>query len=347
MRQSRFKADAPKSEEHITVFGFVIDLAHDKNPFVRLQFYADQLKDMIFVMCGMFGLCIIYAVLWCRWVLKHRHGFTVSYKTQGKCVAWFILILWFQAWAVYVISWLMWRNFLIVVPNDLYCIEDTLWIDIIYFLIPVFLGLWRGASAYHKIYEQARCKTRSATTGGKSGADDAERGDEPKPLITITSNELAYKIQDQEVEHLTNSETEVNVQNHATAVSSPNEPDQNSSPASMATQGDGILEMEFKITTQSSQHLTVGTSLSVLGKIETGDDETAASPQIEHREGTSPTMPTQFSSTSMEPKSEPQRSVPSVQGVTDIRVPSEEQNIEETDHVAWLSQELDVRLKSK
>ena len=46
---------------------------------------------------------------------------------------------------IYMYSWKIWANFLHSASDDLYCIEASTPIDVIYCLLPVLLGLWRLA----------------------------------------------------------------------------------------------------------------------------------------------------------------------------------------------------------
>lgn len=48
---------------------------------------------------------------------------------------------------IYALSWHLWRGFLGVVPESLYCVEGSAAIDAIYCVLPVCLGLWRMAWA--------------------------------------------------------------------------------------------------------------------------------------------------------------------------------------------------------
>ena len=46
---------------------------------------------------------------------------------------------------IYIAHWLIWGGLLTTVPIDMYCIEQNLYIDLIYCILPVALGLWRVA----------------------------------------------------------------------------------------------------------------------------------------------------------------------------------------------------------
>jgi hypothetical protein len=56
-------------------------------------------------------------------------------------LTWFMTIMcwWFALW--------LWQGFLASTPVDLYCIEESSFIDLIYCLLPLALGLWRAAWA--------------------------------------------------------------------------------------------------------------------------------------------------------------------------------------------------------
>jgi hypothetical protein len=42
-------------------------------------------------------------------------------------------------------SWMIWKDFLHHASDDMYCIESSTPLDVIYCLLPLFLGLWRLA----------------------------------------------------------------------------------------------------------------------------------------------------------------------------------------------------------
>jgi hypothetical protein len=44
---------------------------------------------------------------------------------------------------MYTESWTIWANFLNETPEELYCVEGSTLVDVIYGLLPVALGLWR------------------------------------------------------------------------------------------------------------------------------------------------------------------------------------------------------------
>lgn len=54
------------------------------------------------------------------------------------------LYLWLPSIAIYGCSWALWHWFLILTPDDLYCVEDSRSIDIIYCLLPFVLASWRA-----------------------------------------------------------------------------------------------------------------------------------------------------------------------------------------------------------
>ena len=57
-----------------------------------------------------------------------------------------IMYLWLPSIFVYLLTWHLWYEFLILTPDDLYCVEDSKSVDIIYYLMPVFLALWRAVA---------------------------------------------------------------------------------------------------------------------------------------------------------------------------------------------------------
>ncbi|PMD13468.1 hypothetical protein NA56DRAFT_423022 [Hyaloscypha hepaticicola] len=64
-----------------------------------------------------------------------------NYKSSMACVLMSFLTL----QGVFMYSWEIWSNFLHHASDDMYCIESSTPLDVIYCLLPVFLGLWRLA----------------------------------------------------------------------------------------------------------------------------------------------------------------------------------------------------------
>ncbi len=49
----------------------------------------------------------------------------------------------FCTFLIYLESWIVWANFMDQTSEDMYCVESSMAVDIIYCLLPVVLGLWR------------------------------------------------------------------------------------------------------------------------------------------------------------------------------------------------------------
>ena len=73
-------------------------------------------------------------------------------RKLGLHAVWYIfwLFLWVPLVVVYAFSWCLWTSFLKSVPGELYCIEASSYIDVVYCVLPVILGVWRLAWAAHK-----------------------------------------------------------------------------------------------------------------------------------------------------------------------------------------------------
>lgn len=69
--------------------------------------------------------------------------------------------LWLFSVAIYRLSYLLWRDFLTVTHDDYYCVEESVYVDVIYYLLPVFLGLWRASST---LASKFRSKRKSANS---------------------------------------------------------------------------------------------------------------------------------------------------------------------------------------
>ena len=73
-------------------------------------------------------------------------------KKFSLLIVWYfsMLFLWVFLIIGYAVSWCLWTNFLKSVPSDLYCIDASSYIDVVYCLLPVLLGTWRLACAAHR-----------------------------------------------------------------------------------------------------------------------------------------------------------------------------------------------------
>jgi prolipoprotein diacylglyceryltransferase len=62
---------------------------------------------------------------------NYRMGFVAGFTISLFCI--------------FMYSWEIWASFLRRATEEMYCIEAAMEIDVIYCLLPVFLGLWRLA----------------------------------------------------------------------------------------------------------------------------------------------------------------------------------------------------------
>jgi hypothetical protein len=73
-------------------------------------------------------------------------------RKLGLHAVWYIfwLFLWVPLVVGYAFSWCLWTSFLKSVPGELYCIKASLYINVVYCVLPVVLGVWRLAWAAYK-----------------------------------------------------------------------------------------------------------------------------------------------------------------------------------------------------
>ncbi|KAH8774067.1 hypothetical protein F5882DRAFT_409841 [Hyaloscypha sp. PMI_1271] len=71
-------------------------------------------------------------------------GFRSSSRCAGATLpALIFLLMLIMIFCIYAESWIMWSSFLHETSEDLYCVEGSAIVDLIYCLLPVVLGLWR------------------------------------------------------------------------------------------------------------------------------------------------------------------------------------------------------------
>ncbi|MCJ1252719.1 hypothetical protein MMC24_000525 [Lignoscripta atroalba] len=97
----------------------------------------------------LFGITMFCFAVYCIRLAGKR---MVGDSTKSKTATWDLAILvrlftllMFTAIAMYATSWKFWKELLNVVPVDMYCIESSWKIDLVYVMLPVCLGLWRMA----------------------------------------------------------------------------------------------------------------------------------------------------------------------------------------------------------
>jgi hypothetical protein len=69
-------------------------------------------------------------------------------KLKGDMVL-FIMLSVFSLFSMvtFMTSWGLWSSFLHKIPEDFYCVESSMTLNVVYCLLPVFLGIWRTACA--------------------------------------------------------------------------------------------------------------------------------------------------------------------------------------------------------
>lgn len=110
-------------------------------PCTSLGTYTEGPSNCPIMQIGDYGLivCIVVnAVLGIVYVIfvlgnkMHLGSFVVLSLASSFCT-----------FLIYLESWIVWANFLDQTSEGLYCVENSMAVDIIYCLLPVVLGLWR------------------------------------------------------------------------------------------------------------------------------------------------------------------------------------------------------------
>lgn len=142
-----------------------------------MQHYASQLQYMIYVQLFITGfVAISITIVVVRYFdLGSREPKQYTKGNDPKYLLTPVLVEGMMSTWVWFCSFSLWRDFLIVTPDQSYCVEDSISIDIIYYLLPVILGLWRAISA---VASKSRPKQKPAVSIGISeGADHQNRKD--------------------------------------------------------------------------------------------------------------------------------------------------------------------------
>ena len=137
------------------------------NLVAEMQGYALSLKYLIYIQIGITGFIVfivfivifagvdalLYVLIYYTdpriakdfWKAKDSRKAKQDHK-ENNSKSWLLFLIpsWLISIFIYAFSYLLWHDFLIVTPDGYYCVEVSVYIDVIYYLLPVFLGLWRA-----------------------------------------------------------------------------------------------------------------------------------------------------------------------------------------------------------
>ena len=163
----RHKVQYPQDSPSLD-FSIPVKMSFATNFFDEMQEYASALQFLIYFEI----FSTLFIVLF---YFKPQEPMQDSKEDDSRFLLRPPVVLWLFSIVVYAFSYLLWRDFLIVTPDDSYCVEDSIIIDIIYYLLPVILGLWRTFSA---VASKSRPKQKPAVSIGMSeGADCQDQKD--------------------------------------------------------------------------------------------------------------------------------------------------------------------------
>ena len=152
------------------------------NFFDEMQSYASELQYMIHVQLFMIGFAIIFiTVVVVRYFdLGSRASKQYTRRNDPKYLLTPVIVQGLLDYWVWFYSYGLWRDFLIVTPEGFYCVEDSITIDVIYYLLPVILGFWRAFSA---VAPKSRPKQKPAVSIGISEGADRQNQKERQSLM--------------------------------------------------------------------------------------------------------------------------------------------------------------------
>ena len=85
-----------------------------------------------------------FAIMWLVWLLVSIFSLSTG-KLSVYRFGWLFIPAALAVGLMYYASWMMWAMFFRAVPVELYCLaSSSVWISVIYCLLPVALGLWRS-----------------------------------------------------------------------------------------------------------------------------------------------------------------------------------------------------------
>ena len=155
------------------------EMSFETNLFDEMQGYASSLRYTIYVqICITLFIAILTILLFtCLYYSDHGSREPEQDHEENDLKSLLCLvILWLFSIPIYAFSYLLWRDFLAVTPDDYYCVEDSVYIDVIYYLLPIFLNLWRAIST---VASKSRPKQKSAVSIGMSESANSQ---EPKDI---------------------------------------------------------------------------------------------------------------------------------------------------------------------
>ena len=126
-------------------FDFPVSIFKYKDSFDEMTDLASSLRYGIIFWAGVLGVVIVlsFLLLYFLPVIDEDDG---EEYTQKEILFPFALLLWLPSIFIYLLSWFLWYHFLILTPDDLYCVQDSKSVDIVYCLMPVVLNLWRAVA---------------------------------------------------------------------------------------------------------------------------------------------------------------------------------------------------------
>ena len=191
-------------------FGIPVQTYQFKNLFDEMEYDAWSLYRAITVWAGILGALIVFIFL-ISLLLYHlsKDKTDDTDDTDNKdgkmpLMIWLFMamVLWFPSSVIYYFSWLLWHDFLILTPDDAYCVEDSKSIDLIYCFLPVALALWRAIATIAS--KRLPVKTSNAKDG-KIKVKKSQRREEIElalrnskklqPLQDIESSEVQNELQ--------------------------------------------------------------------------------------------------------------------------------------------------------
>ena len=145
-------------------FSFPKKMYFHTNLFDEMQEYASLLRYIIYVQICLVVLIALYIIIAfsCCYYLDHdSREPEQDHKEDDLKSLLSLFVLWLFSIAIYTLSYVLWHAFLTVTPDDYYCVEESVYIDVIYYLLPIFLGLWRTIST---VASKSRPKQKSAVS---------------------------------------------------------------------------------------------------------------------------------------------------------------------------------------
>ena len=188
--------------------GIPVQTYHFKDLFDEMESDASSLYSAITVWAGILGAMIVIIVLiflLLYYLSKDQTDDTDQTDNEMPKIIWVIMavVLWFPSSVIYYFSWLLWHDFLILTPDDAYCVEDSRSIALIYcLLLPVALASWRAiATIASKRLPVKRSNAKDGKSKGKKSQDREEielarrNSKKVQPLQDIESLEVQSGLQ--------------------------------------------------------------------------------------------------------------------------------------------------------